>query len=122
AYHRRPRAGVTSAAQGGAGGRIARHAVDGAAGEHRGAAEVQALQRRRVRRELGHRAEDDLDEAIAAAAHVAADQVRVARLQGVRAELVAGEDAVAEAGREALDRRLHVDAAVVVGPGGVLAL
>jgi hypothetical protein len=109
--------------------------VDGSAREGRGAAEVEPGERGRVGRELRQRAEDDLAQPVASTTDVAADQVRVACLQVGRAEHVAGEDAVAEAGREALHLRLHalghdrrrgrpVDAvlrAVRVRPRGVLA-
>ena len=62
-------------------GRVARHAVHRAAREGRRAAQIQPGQRRPIRRQRRHRAEHHLAQPVAAAAHVAADQVRVARLQ-----------------------------------------
>ena len=62
-------------------GRVAGDAVDGAARERRRAADVEALERGGVGRELRERAEDDLAQPVGAAADVAAGQVRVARLE-----------------------------------------
>src|SRR3954468_19314012 len=97
--------------------RVARHAVDGAAGERGRAADVQAAQRRAVGRDGRDGPEHDLVQPVAAAAHVAADQVRVAGLQVGRPEQVAGQDAVAEPGGEALDLRLDaLGVAILLGP------
>ena len=63
--------------------RVARDAVDGAAGERRGAAEVEAADRRPVRRRgsaAGRKI--DLVERVGAGADVAADEIRVARARG----------------------------------------
>ena len=113
-------------------GGVAGHAVHRPPGERGGAAEVEAAHRRAVGGERGHRPEDHLAERVAAAADVAADEVRVAALQIAGAEHVAREDPLAKAGREALDLRLDaLDVALAlalpvdrvrtvrVGPGGV---
>jgi enterochelin esterase-like enzyme len=62
-------------------GRVPRHAVHRAARERRRAAQIEPVQRRPVGRQRRHRAEHHLAQPVAAAAHVAPDQVRVARLE-----------------------------------------
>ena len=112
----------------------ARRAVDRAAGERGGAAEVQPAHRRAIRRQARDRAEDQLVERVGARPHVAVHEVGVAPLELGGRQDVAGEDQVAEAGRErstwrsiALDVRagLALPVGVVrpvrVGPGGVPA-
>ena len=103
-------------------GGVAGHAVDRAAGERRGAAEVEAADRRSVGGQARERAEDDLIERVGAGADVAVDEVRVAALQVGGALDVTREDEVAEARREALDLGLEaLDLAVgLVRPVGVL--
>src|SRR4051812_20670018 len=88
-------------------GGVAADAVHRAARERRRAAEVQAPDRRAVRVQARHRAEDDLVELVGAGADVAVLEVRVRALEVGGPLHVATEDAVAKARREALDLRLH---------------
>src|SRR6187200_1380243 len=68
-----PRLGQRDAAR-----RVAGNAVYGAAGKRRRAAQVEPAQRRAVGRQRGDGAEEHLVQRVAAAAHVAVDEVGVA--------------------------------------------
>src|SRR5947209_1521143 len=126
---------VAGVGEGGSGGGIARHPVHSSARKRRGAAEIQAAERGAVRRKAWNGAEDDLAQAVAAAADVAPDEIAVAPLELGRAHDVARKDPPAKARREPLDlrldplhllieRRAPVDPGprtVRIGPRGVLA-
>ena len=108
----------------------AAHAVDAAAGRRRGRAEVDRRVRRRVRLdEAPRRPGEQLAEVHPPAADVAADVVRVGRLELGRAGRPELEDPLAAARREPLDlgqdRLGHVGRRAVrnvaVGPDGVAA-
>src|SRR5437588_3823494 len=97
---------VAGVGQGGSGGGIARHPMHGSARKRRGAAEIQAAERRAVRRKAWNGAEDDLAQAVAATADIAPDEIAVALLEIGRAHHVARQDPSAKARREAFDLRL----------------
>src|SRR5947207_725992 len=113
-----------SAPEDGAGRQVTAHAVGTWARRRRGGAEVEPRQRRGVAAPRG-----ELREQVRPARDVAADEIRVFALEVSGRARAAREDAVAKAGREALDLlldcRTHVDGRAVrdvaVRPGRVLA-
>src|SRR5215468_8209406 len=101
------------AAQCAAGGEVATHAVHAAARRGRGRADEEARVRRRVGIESGYRAGEELPEIGDTTGDRTADVVRILTLEIRRTHRVARQNAVAEAGREALD--LALDRVGVVG-------
>src|SRR5947208_9891545 len=80
--------------------------VHGATGKRRGAGDVQAAEGGSVWGDSGRGSKDRLSEAVAAATHVAADQISVAAFELCGPHHVAGDDSWFEAGRESFDLRL----------------
>src|SRR4028118_1672093 len=117
-------------AQRGARGPEAAQPVHGAPRRGRGRAEVEARRARRVRVRPYHGPGEELPHVHEAAVYVPPDQVGVPALEVRGSPGAPGQDAVSEAGGEALYLRLypprHVEGRAVgdvaVGPHGVLAL